>query len=401
LNKMIGRTSQEDLYRAADELGMSKVDAKALRSLEPGSFWAYGPAIGADPIMLRTGSVATQPPKRGTSREPAPVAPAAIKRAMAELADLPKQAADEERSMEDLRRELRDAQSQLARTHRSLPERVAEKPVVDQRAIDRAVAAAVRVERERTAASQAVVARFKKRMTVYTDHMAKAAAMMETAIVDLLADAASTSEDSRAVVPVGNQTSRTTGANHPSDSAVGVTTRAPARPIATPISHDGVTGVEQRILNTIAGMMALGVAQPDKATVAALVGYHPNAKSYSNAMGSLRTAGRIAYVADGRVTLTPDGEAIAENSLPVASRAELHRLWFGRLGNVAERILAPVLDAYPSPVAAAEVAEAAGYHPNAKSFSNMKGRLRTLGLIDYPSSGMIVASHILFPQGLC
>ena len=144
----------------------------------------------------------------------------------------------------------------------------------------------------------------------------------------------------------------------------------------------------------------LGADQPDKATVAALVGYHPNAKSYSNAMGALRTAGRIEYVAGGRVALTAEGAALADAGLPVKSRAELHGLWIDRLGNVAGRILSPLLVTYPEALRSDEVAAAAGYHPNAKSYSNMKGRLRTLGLIDYPRPGELVATKVLFPEGL-
>jgi len=199
-------------------------------------------------------------------------------------------------------------------------------------------------------------------------------------------------------------------ATMPSSPPPMVPPRSTTRPTVAPRSNgngngtgahaDGVSGVEQRILNTLAGMEALGVDQPDKATVAALVGYHPNAKSYANATGSLRTSGRIEYPSGGRISLTDDGRAIAENSLPVSSIDELHELWFERLGNVARKILEPLLKAHPRAVPVAEVANSAGYHPNAKSFANMKGRLRTLGLIDYPSSGNMVATDVLFPEGL-
>jgi len=158
--------------------------------------------------------------------------------------------------------------------------------------------------------------------------------------------------------------------------------------------------VKQRILNTLQGFASLGIDEPDKATVAALTGYHPNAKSYSNAIGALRTSGYIEYPSGGRIRLTDAGSAIAEDRLAVSSRDELHQVWFDKLGNVAKRILTPLLDAYPDPVEADVVAATAGYHPNAKSFSNMKGRLRTLGLIDYPRSGMIAATNVLFPEGL-
>jgi hypothetical protein len=161
-----------------------------------------------------------------------------------------------------------------------------------------------------------------------------------------------------------------------------------------------IAGVEQRILDTLAGLADLGIDRPDKATTAALVGYHPNAKSFANAIGALRSAGRIAYPTAGAIALTDEGRAIASSNLAIGSVAELHRVWFDKLGAVAQRILAPLLDAYPESVETAAIAKAAGYHPNAKSFANMKGRLRTLGLVDYPGPGQMVATAVLFPEGL-
>lgn len=164
--------------------------------------------------------------------------------------------------------------------------------------------------------------------------------------------------------------------------------------------ENGVSGVEQRILDTLKGLEDLGITPADKDTVAALVGYHPNAKSYANALGASRTAGRITYPQGGTVALTDAGRAIATASLQVSSRDELHQVWYQKLGNIAQRILQPLVEAYPDARPAADIAQEAGYHPNAKSFANMKGRLRTLGLIDYPAPGMMAATKILFPEGL-
>ena len=174
------------------------------------------------------------------------------------------------------------------------------------------------------------------------------------------------------------------------------------RPLASVSSNENgrVTGVEQRILNTLRALEDLGVTPVDKPTAAALVGYHPNAKSYANALGALRSAGKIDYPNGGQVALTDDGRAIAESQLSIHSLDELHNIWFDRLGNIAKRILEPVIEAYPGSVEATAVAERAGYHPNAKSFANMRGRLRTLGLIEYPRPGELSATKTLFPEGL-
>jgi hypothetical protein len=178
---------------------------------------------------------------------------------------------------------------------------------------------------------------------------------------------------------------------------------APARretPRRSTVAAEGVTGVEQRILNTLLALEEMGVSPVDKPTAAALVGYHPNAKSYANALGSLNSGGRVRYPSGGQVELTDEGRAIARSELAIASVADLHATWFDRLGNVARKILEPLIESYPNARTADDVAQHAGYHPNAKSFANTKGRLRTLGLIDYPRSGEIVATRVLFPEGL-
>jgi hypothetical protein len=43
-----------------------------------------------------------------------------------------------------------------------------------------------------------------------------------------------------------------------------------------------------------------------------------------------------------------------------------------------------------------ELAEAAGYAPNTGGYNNPRGRLRSLGLVAYPSPGRVVALPLLF-----
>lgn len=114
-NRLIGLTTQDnDQKRAADELGFGKDAQRELRNLELGEFWAFGPAISRDVIKARIGKVLTPEPKAGEAyklRAPKPSADtlAAIKK----LVDLPQAAAEEARTVEELRHEL-----ELARRHR-------------------------------------------------------------------------------------------------------------------------------------------------------------------------------------------------------------------------------------------------------------------------------------------
>jgi hypothetical protein len=60
-------------------------------------------------------------------------------------------------------------------------------------------------------------------------------------------------------------------------------------------------------------------------------------------------------------------------------------------------VLAPILEAYPSDIARDEIAIGAGYEPTSGGFANLLGVLRTMGMIDYLSSGRVKAEDILFP----
>jgi hypothetical protein len=67
-----------------------------------------------------------------------------------------------------------------------------------------------------------------------------------------------------------------------------------------------------------------------------------------------------------------------------------------RLPNPAQRILQPLLEAYPEALTNEELAKRARYAMGKGAFNNPKGRLRTLGLIEYPEPGKAVASSVLF-----
>jgi hypothetical protein len=74
---------------------------------------------------------------------------------------------------------------------------------------------------------------------------------------------------------------------------------------------------------------------------------------------------------------------------------------FGRLDGPERRVLDVLIRAHPDAVPKREVGEAAGYTVGDRvggTFGNILGRLRTLGLIDYPSPGEVVATDLLFPE---
>jgi hypothetical protein len=75
---------------------------------------------------------------------------------------------------------------------------------------------------------------------------------------------------------------------------------------------------------------------------------------------------------------------------------ELQRRVLERLPGPEQRLLTPLLQAYPKPMTNEALAEAAGYTAGAGAFNNPRGRLRSLGLVEYPQPGHVVAKPVLF-----
>jgi uncharacterized protein len=397
------------------EKGIDEDIAGELPKLKRGHPHAWSPAWLQISRVVAIGEKwtfdASSTPKIGAGQNVRELAPIDIEKLGAEIQKSAERAKAED--PKELRRQLADRDRQIRQLQAGKPaERVVEKPVVDQAAIDRAVEKALSTMRTRIKGEATHVRRSLARINLVANEIVElidpAIARLDIAFIEAnglpslsrngsgaVAQSARAplQSEMRVRIPPAPSGSRTSIGR---DGHNGDAGSSPVRRL----DDAGISGVQQRILDTLQGLSSLGIDEPDKATAAALVGYHPNAKSYSNAIGALRTSGYIEYPSGGRIRLTDAGSAIAESRLSVASTDELHQVWFDKLGNVAKRILAPLLEAYPDPVEADVVAGNAGYHPNAKSFSNMKGRLRTLGLIHYPRPGMLAATDVLFPEGL-
>lgn len=162
--------------------------------------------------------------------------------------------------------------------------------------------------------------------------------------------------------------------------------------------------VQQRVLNALAELEQMGAARPDRELVAFMSGYsHLNSKGFTNAIGALRSGGLIeAARRDGTVALTNEGRAAARPPAVPRTPEELQERVIAMLGGATARILKPLLDKYPGALPREEVAHAAGYsHLSSKGFTNSIGRLRSLGFIDYPDRGTIVAKPVLFLETAC
>lgn len=157
--------------------------------------------------------------------------------------------------------------------------------------------------------------------------------------------------------------------------------------------------VQQRVLDALAELEQIGAEQPAREMVAFMAGYsHLQSTGFVKAMGGLRTAGLIDYPPHGgTVALTDAGRTVATPPERPRTPEELQARVVSMLGGPTARILKPLLAAYPKALDRIEVAAAAGYgHLQSTGFVKAMGKLRTLGFIDYPDRGTVVAKPVLF-----
>lgn len=163
------------------------------------------------------------------------------------------------------------------------------------------------------------------------------------------------------------------------------------------VPQAGLTGPQQRILNAIAWWNAFGIDQPTNEQVGFIAGYSPGSGNFNNLKGGLRSSGLIDYPVGGKLVLTPEGTEKADAPAVEPTRDAFHAAVRAKLKGPQVRLLDPVIAAYPGSIASDDLASSAGYSPGSGNFNNLRGSLRTIGLIDYPSPGQVRAADWLFP----
>ena len=181
----------------------------------------------------------------------------------------------------------------------------------------------------------------------------------------------------------------------------------PFRPVSLPRSDrpappvDGefrASASQQRILNGLAWLESVGIPDADKTQVALLADQSPTSGGYFNNLGALRTAGCIDYPVAKRVALTDAGrQRAAAVDVPQTSE-ELQEQLYRRLSSSQAAILRHLVEIYDTgrDIEKSKLAERVGQSPTSGGYFNNLGRLRSLGLIDYPAKGRVRAQPVLF-----
>ena len=168
--------------------------------------------------------------------------------------------------------------------------------------------------------------------------------------------------------------------------------------VASVVESNGngdLSGPERRILNAVAWLDSIGIQSPKQTAVAFLAGYTFGGGGFNNPRGALRTKGLIDYRGDG-LALTDSGRLHASVPDTPLDSDEMHRRVLDVLPGPEKRILSELLKVYPESLPDNELASRSGYTAGGGGFNNPRGRLRSLGLVDYPERGTVRAADLLF-----
>lgn len=169
---------------------------------------------------------------------------------------------------------------------------------------------------------------------------------------------------------------------------------------STPVPRaEGITASLQKILDALAWLEAVGIMEAPRLQVAALADRSPTSGAYGQDLGRLNAAGLIAYPRPAVIALTEAGRVSANAPELPPTTEELHQRLRSKLGESMWRVLGPVIDAYPGNISRKDLAELAGRSPTSGAYGQDLGYLKALGLIDYPSPGVVAALPVLFLEG--
>ena len=114
-NKLFGLTNwDDDRKRAAKELGFStKEDVLSLRDMEPGEFYAIGPALSRQVVKTQIFKAHTSHPMIGRRSMRTPVATKKIQKVLEKLKDIPQEAEVELRTLAQLKGRIGELEAKI------------------------------------------------------------------------------------------------------------------------------------------------------------------------------------------------------------------------------------------------------------------------------------------------
>ena len=356
-NKLIGRSALDiDMKRAAAELGFTtREDTQSLRTLKAGEFYAFGPALSDEVKLIKVGDVETTHLRAG-QRASLPAAPSEkVKKMLSKLADLPHEAEEEARSINEWRAKTKQLEAELRKAKSVVAvEKVVEKPAIDKAQLKR-IESAIK-QGEKVIESSSILADkagdlFKKGIELLVASNLKMEAEMARLRDVLLGTGANKSPENRS-------------------AKTGVTSTAKVTPLVS--GRQPTERTRQRrsepSTNGANGVLPIG----ERAVLGAAIQFDGLQKKQLTVLTGYRRSTRDAYIArlrdrgylvdDGsKITATPEGIAALPDAEPLPTGDALLEFWWRELPEGEAKVLTVLVENYPNAVDKAAIDEATGF----------------------------------------
>jgi uncharacterized protein len=364
-NVLIGQNTLDvDVKRACKALGLGLADGtKALRVLEDGQFYAFGPALSRDVVKTKIGPVNTTHPIAGAAAPPPAPPRAAIQKVLAKLAELPAEAIQRELTEKELRDEIRSRDGRIRELERASKTAPAAPPV-DTSAIVKQVTEQVTGQ---------VTA---KAHEFYAKRSALVVSSLQKAIEQLSSN----------------------GFVAPSVAVRVAPQKTESRRIASPPAQ----------IDTVRAGPGEDLPPGEKATLIAVAQYPEGASrtqlsvltayrrsSRDAYLQRLRTRGYVEMGSGGLIVATDAGiAALGSDFEPLPEGEALRDYWFAKLPEGERKVLEILVAAYPGSVKRDSIDEATGYQRSSRDAYLQ--RLTSKKLVDTAGRGEVRAVEHLF-----
>ena len=375
-NKLIGRTGLDvDMKRASDELGFNKKAMMlSLREMEPGEFYVFGPAISKSVTKIKVGPVRTSHPQVGSRQIlTPPPATSKVKGILAKLVDLPKEADEELRTTEDLKRKIRQLKIDLRRKPK------AEK-ILDQQAIRKAQLDIERQYKQQFAKFKQDYEQGTRKMNGYIKTFEQIASIVNKVI-----------KNSVELRPTPIPEIKPKPEHYKK-----VRVERP-RPYTEPASDVNEKPLKKGAMNMLKVAAMFFPRKVTRQQIATMVGFSVKGGTFGSYLSNLKRNGWITEQ-NKRISATDRGLEMAGDveELPTDSD-EIINMWAGKFKAGAAKMLKIIAEHYPDSLSREELGEQTGFTVTGGTFGSYLSNLRRNGLI-IVSGNEIKATKELFME---
>ncbi len=396
------------MKRAGEELGFSGRDqVMSLRDLEPGQFYAYGPAISRKVVLAKIGGTETVHPKAGKYGAMKATLPTErIKNLLSKLNDLPREAEQDLNDKVALRKRVFELERQLQFQPKPQPQ------------VDPAVMARKLNEAEIIGFAKADIM-FKKRIEDFRKDLQERLHAIQAKAGEIVPP----NPYSKHFRPPTEFTSVQRKLPASVEFTLGLSNKPPLDPkphswitkqweqeqlakAGKPVSLVDNPGgpknlrvvaenLGEKPLNkcekAILGFLASRNEPMSKTQIASITGYAPKSGSFNNSLYHLNSLGLITKQGD-RISIREGATASVMEILGPDYKApgrDAIMDWINRLNKCEGKILQVLKEYFPNPMSKVDVAAATNYDADSGSFNNSIYHLCSLGLAIKVATGTI------------